>query len=1066
MLHRQITILGCLLSWIAFSCTEKTTVDFPLAEHLLPQVEGFEVQEVMKGSGEWLSIHQDPQGRLLVSPREGNLLRFTLPTTTDASLQIDTIDIGVNDCQGLLYAYDHLYMMGTGTDEVRGIYRVPDTDGKGNFGEPILMKEIPKNGDHSGHTLLVGPEEGSIYFLSGNENRPPEGEDIKYVYSNWQNDHLSPLNSIFGGSQKPPGGYVLRTDEEGNDWQLIAYGLRNPYDMCFSPEGELFTYDSDMEWDFNLPWYRATRVNHLVSGGDYAWRQSTAKRFDYYPDILPCVKEFGRGSPTATLFGTNAAFPEKYQKALFLGDWSYGKIYAMHLSEDGATYSAESEPFITGQPLNITDMVVGQDGALYFTTGGNGTDTGLFRIVYKGDESTDPVEVKEEVHPHLALRRELESYHFADDHSGVELALEHVGHKDRFVRYAAKTILERNAPATWLSAFNSNLNTDGKITLLTALIRTDTTDTDQPIVFDELAAFDFDQLDEPHQLAVLRLYALAFLRSHTINGDQVTTAYERLLPYYPSESKLVNRELSRVLSYLASEKGEGKAVVERTFNLLESSDDPIEFVHYLTVLRVIPDGWTLPQRAAYKHWIEYARNSLTGGSLFKYFLDEIEGEFESTLSVKDRSRLATYPIAPLRDDYEGPVPPKAKLVSNEQGETDQYTQWTMEDLQYGLELVSSPRNARLRDFNRGQQMYEKGQCYNCHYMINKGGGFGPELTLAGNSFDVEDLLTSILYPSKAINTRYGSVLFELKDGTSVAGRLMREDDDRYVVQASYDPSTAQEIPKNEVAKKEEAHFSSMPSGLLNTMDREEIMDLLYFIVQVAKKEPDSLEVAIFENKTLFEQGDSTQIEMINFASRGDVYYTLDGSEPTISSKKYTSPFFVHQSLPIKAKVIDGKQSGQVRTRVVHAYDPDLNGIQWKLYLNIEEPFQVATGTRPDQSGTAYTFDLRNIVQDENTFELHLETWLEIEEAGTYTFYSFQDDKMLLYIDDQLVVDGANGKWGSEASGEVQLSEGKHRLRVKFYDHMASEYLKLEYEKDGMARRPISADRLFLKGVEL
>ena len=348
------TLSSCQENKISFG----TYADFPTAEHLNPKIEGFEVQTIMEGEGEWLSIAKDPQGRLLVSPRAGKLLRFSIPSQKAENLKIDTIDIGVTDCQGLLYAYDHLYMMGQDTGEIRGIYRVPDLNGKGKYGEPILMKEIPKNGDHSGHTLALGPE-GDIYFLSGNENRPPKGENVSYVYKDWRNDHLMPLTSIFGVSQTPPGGYVLRTDKEGKEWQLIAYGLRNPYDMCFSPEGELFTYDSDMEWDFNLPRYRATRVNHLVSGGDYAWRQSTAKRFDYYPDILPTLKEFGRGSPTATSFVTGAAFPAKYQQALFLGDWSYGKIYAMHLEENGASYHATSEPFVTGQPLNITDMVVG-----------------------------------------------------------------------------------------------------------------------------------------------------------------------------------------------------------------------------------------------------------------------------------------------------------------------------------------------------------------------------------------------------------------------------------------------------------------------------------------------------------------------------------------------------------------------------------------------------------------------------------------------------------------------------------------------------------------------------------
>jgi glucose/arabinose dehydrogenase len=54
--------------------------------------------------------------------------------------------------------------------------------------------------------------------------------------------------------------------------EAYAMGFRNPYDLAFNPEGELFTFDSDMEWDVGLPWYRPTRVNHLVAGAEFGWR--------------------------------------------------------------------------------------------------------------------------------------------------------------------------------------------------------------------------------------------------------------------------------------------------------------------------------------------------------------------------------------------------------------------------------------------------------------------------------------------------------------------------------------------------------------------------------------------------------------------------------------------------------------------------------------------------------------------------------------------------------------------------------------------------------------------------
>ena len=55
----------------------------------------------------------------------------------------------------------------------------------------------------------------------------------------------------------------------------------------------------------------------------------------------------------------------------------------MFLKRAGATYSAESTELVTGQPLNCTDIEVGPEGSVYFTTGGRGTQGGLFRVTWR-----------------------------------------------------------------------------------------------------------------------------------------------------------------------------------------------------------------------------------------------------------------------------------------------------------------------------------------------------------------------------------------------------------------------------------------------------------------------------------------------------------------------------------------------------------------------------------------------------------------------------------------------------------------------------------------------------------
>src|SRR4029079_5686233 len=237
---------------------------------------------------------------------------------------------------------------------------------------------------HGYHALALGPDK-MIYVLNGNGTKLIDGLSTNSPYRNYAEDALSGGSGIDEeGGPRAPVCHVLQTDPEGREWKLWAGGMRNAYDMDFNADGELFTFDSDMEWDWGTPWYRPTRILHLVSGGEYGWRDGTRMWSDDYPDALPPVTYIGIGSPTGVKFGTHSNFPEKYRRALFVADWSYGRILAVHLTATGASYRGKWEPFVQGTPLNLTSIAFGPDGALYFLTGGRGTQSGLYRVSYTG----------------------------------------------------------------------------------------------------------------------------------------------------------------------------------------------------------------------------------------------------------------------------------------------------------------------------------------------------------------------------------------------------------------------------------------------------------------------------------------------------------------------------------------------------------------------------------------------------------------------------------------------------------------------------------------------------------
>ena len=116
----------------------------------------------------------------------------------------------------------------------------------------------------------------------------------------WDEDHLLPR--LWDGNGHAtgvmaPGGYICRVSPDGKNWDFFCGGFRNQFDFAFNCDGELFVYDADMEWDWGMPWYRPTRVNHCVSGGEYGWRSGTGKWPDYYPDSLGAI-DIGVGCPT------------------------------------------------------------------------------------------------------------------------------------------------------------------------------------------------------------------------------------------------------------------------------------------------------------------------------------------------------------------------------------------------------------------------------------------------------------------------------------------------------------------------------------------------------------------------------------------------------------------------------------------------------------------------------------------------------------------------------------------------------------------------------------------------
>jgi putative heme-binding domain-containing protein len=768
--------------------------------------DGFQIEllrAAAPGEDSWISMTFDPRGRLIVAKESQGLLRMTLPKD-DHEIQVEIINDTLKECRGLLSAYGSLYV---NANESKGLYRLRDTDGDDKFDETTLLYSSVGSSGHGRNDLALGPD-GLIYAIHGDSVELPKSFG----------DLTSPFRENRRGV-KTREGHVIRMDRDGKKLQLVAAGLRNPYGIDFNADGEMFTYDADAEHDMGAPWYRPTRVDHLVSGADYGWRGVTGSWPPYYPDHpdtgLPNL-DIGKGSPTGVKFGTHSNFPSQYRNALFILDWSYGRVVCVYMTPRGASYVCRAETFVKGRPLNVTDLEFGPDGALYFVTGGRKTQSGLYRVRYVGLESPaspptqQPLARNEHAVAARAQRHKLESLHGRQDTRAIDEAWPHLDSPDPWIRHAARIAIEHQPLADWQARALTESHTTAALTGLLALARSGVDGVHEKVVR-RLGQLPLEEWSSERQLVALYSYELCqpYLKSSPETAISVAQRLDRL---YPHESTDMNQSLSKLLGQL-----ESPHFVRKTLDLLAGAATEREQLHYLFVLSQSKQAWHLDDRKTFLVAFQRAEQ-FQGGEGMPKFLRQIKADWEKSLSDSERSALLALssPKKSILDDQAAP-PVTRPLVK----------EWKVDDLADSLTAVAQGRN-----FAQGKAMYAT-LCIRCHRVGHEGAAIGPDLTAVSRRFSRRDMLESIIAPSKVIAEQYRNVQVITFDGRIVVGRVVPSTDFRSpalrIATNLLDIEQITEIAKDQIESHAISELSPMPQGLLNSLTSAEIFDLLAYI---------------------------------------------------------------------------------------------------------------------------------------------------------------------------------------------------------------------------------------------
>ena len=788
-------------------------------------IDGFEIELLYEVPGQtqgsWVSLTTDPKGRLITCDQYGGLFRIDVsdPPTTGSSVKgspvkgskvkVEKLQVEFEGAQGLLCAFGSLYANVNSRDQESGVYRLTDTNGDDQYDQVEHLIKTNGGSEHGPHALILTPDKKRILMVAGNSTDLPKGISRSRVPSNYQEDHLlgrMPDARGHNAKRMAPGGYVLSFDPDGSNIEFVANGFRNHYDIALNREGELFTYDADMEWDVGTPWYRPTRVNHVISGGEYGWRNGTGKWPAYYPDSFGSAVDIGPGSPTGICFGYGAKFPAKYQNALFICDWSYGNIHAVHLNQDGSTYSGSFETFATAAPLPVTDLLIHPDGNLYFTVGGRKTQSGLYRVRYVGNESTAPVG-SEGLKSLANLRRSLEDMHLGGaSKEDLATATANLGHADRGIRYAARVAIENHGADAARDAIKQATTEHGKIIATVGLARTGKP-SDRATAMATLQSISWDSLPANQRIDLLRAYALIAIRLDGIEGEDAAALAKRLSPAFPTGNNEVDRELAQVLVYLNDE-----TAIDRIVKEMKNAPSQENQIHYALTLRNATKGWSDDSRRDYFQWFNDI-STARGGMSFGGFLANIKAAAVTKLEPSQKEALAKVLNPPKKTEE---VETKSRPLVQK---------WTVGDLEKSLAGIKSRPN-----FERGKEVFADGQCYKCHRMGIQGGILGPNLTSAGGKFGVRDMLITIVEPSKEVSDQYGATQFLMDDGRVITGRIVNMRDNKLQVMTNMlDPAKQTVLDRDGIESARESPTSMMPSGLLDVFTADEIADLIAYL---------------------------------------------------------------------------------------------------------------------------------------------------------------------------------------------------------------------------------------------
>ncbi|MEW2920918.1 alkaline phosphatase family protein [Muricauda sp. ANG21] len=215
------------------------------------------------------------------------------------------------------------------------------------------------------------------------------------------------------------------------------------------------------------------------------------------------------------------------------------------------------------------------------------------------------------------------------------------------------------------------------------------------------------------------------------------------------------------------------------------------------------------------------------------------------------------------------------------------------------------------------------------------------------------------------------------------------------------------------------------------------------------------------------KADSVAVVMQNPNGSGEIRYMFGTEEPTLENTiTYQDTFYLKETSVLKAGVFQKEELvstvAEANFRIVPKTKDD--PVKYQVFYGDKmEKLPDFSTLKPIKEGFVTEFSHKQAMTEDvqqDQVALVMESYLEIVEGGTYGFFTNSDDGSKLYVDGKLVVDNDGDHGVLERGGTMDLTHGRHLIRVEFFNGGGGYHLDVKYQGATIPKQIIPANLLY------